>query len=163
MAAVINTDRALALLGQGLPAVQVAAAVGCTESYISQLISQPEFAASLASLRYEALQSATARDSKYDAIEDRLLAQLDRSVAMLVKPMEITRVLSIINAAKRRGCAAPIDATTQPSTQVTLILSQHSVKNFTVNTNNQVVSSGTQNLITATLGAVDSLAKEQKQ
>ena len=150
----VNTERAIQLLGNNIPAVQVAAAVGCTESYLSQLISVPEIAERISAIRYESLQQATARDSKLDSMEDKILTQLERAMPTVLKPMELLKALQVVNNAKRRGLT-PAEQTSQlQSAQISLTLPTQVIKNFTVNVNNQVVGAGSQELVTATLAAV---------
>ena len=150
----VNTERAIQLLGNNIPAVQVAAAVGCTESYLSQLISTPEIAERISAIRYESLQQATARDSKLDSMEDKILTQLERAMPTVLKPMELLKALQVVNNAKRRGLT-PSEQTSQlQSAQISRTLPTQVIKNFTVNVNNQVVGAGSQELVTATLAAV---------
>ena len=105
-------ERALNLLGKGVTPSQTAAALGITESAISQLLSRDEFADAVAELRYKNLLSYSERDEKADSIEDRLLKKLNDCIPYLMRPMEIARIYQIINAAKRRGQSAPESITT---------------------------------------------------
>ncbi len=147
-AALNSTEtRALKLLGSGLGPEAVAAACGVSVSRISQLLSDTEFAAEVASLRYDALNKHNERDAAYDALEDKLLVQLKASIPLLMRPMEITRVLSAINAAKRRGQSSP-DSVLNQQTVVSLVLPVKIMNKFSVNLNNQVISAGDQELVT---------------
>ena len=100
-------SRALSLLGQGLGAEIVASAVGVTVSRISQLLSDPEFSAQVAHLRYENLAKHNQRDNKYDVMEDDLLDKMKDLIPMMYKPFEVLKAIQIINQAKRRGASAP--------------------------------------------------------
>lgn len=140
-------SRALILLGSGLSAEAVAAAVGVSVSRISQLLSEPEFASEVSELRFQSLNKHNERDSAYDAIEDDLIKRLKQSLPLLMRPMEITKVLGIINAAKRRGQSSP-DSIVNQQTVVSLVLPIKITNKFSVNTANQVTSAGTQELIT---------------
>lgn len=154
--------RALTLLGQGLGPEVVAAAVGVSVSRISQLLSNPEFASSVAELRYENLAKHNTRDSAYDGLEDSLLEKLKDCLPYMMRPMEILKAIQIINAAKRRGSSAP-ESITQQQTVVQLILPTQILQNFTTNINNQVIKAGSQELITVQSGSMDKLLKSSKE
>jgi len=146
-AATATEDRALSLLGSGVQAEQVAAALGVTPARISQLLSDETFANQVASLRYENLQKHNTRDSKYDAMEDTLLEKLEKSVGFMFKPETILKAIQIINNAKRRGQSTP-DQVTNQQTIVNLVLPTQITQKFTTNINNQVISAGEQTLNT---------------
>lgn len=140
-------DRALSLLGYGTSAEQTAAACGVSPARISQLLSNPEFAAKVALARYEHLNKHNNTDSKYDDLENKLLDTLETLSPLLMRPMEVLKAISVINNAKRRGAAAPID-TTQTNSVVQLIMPSILMQKFQVNINNQVVVAGDQTLQT---------------
>ena len=56
---------------------QTASAVGLSVSRISQLLSDPEFSAQVAELRFNNLQKHNERDSAYDTMEEKLLKKLE--------------------------------------------------------------------------------------
>ena len=103
----LTESRALELLGTGAAPEQVAAACGVTVSRISQLISEPRFAALVADLRFASLSKHNARDTEYDTIEDKLIEQLKNLLPLMMRPMEVLKAISVINAAKRRGALHP--------------------------------------------------------
>lgn len=140
-------ERALALLGAGAGPEQVAMALGVEVSRISQLVSDPDFAAQVAELRFQNLSKHNERDAKYDAMEDHLLDKLDLIKDMMFKPQEILKALQVLNAAKRRGASAPemIGAT---QTIVNLTIPSVLIQKFSVNMNNQVIQAGSQELVT---------------
>jgi hypothetical protein len=147
--------RALELLGAGVNPESVASALGVTVSRISQLMSQDDFKNEVIRLRYENLQKHNTRDNTYDSIEDKLLVQLERAIPLAIKPMEVTRILQVVNAAKRRGQSAP-DSIIQQQTVVKLNMPTKIINQFSVqvNTNNQVVQAGDQELLTIQSGTL---------
>ena len=147
----VTEERALKLLGSGVNAESVAAALGVSPSRISQLLADEDFSLKVAQLRYEALQSHNERDSKYDKLEDSLLVRLEKSLAFMIKPEIILKAIAIINNAKRRGQSAPSQVVNQQNI-VSLILPTIIAEKFTVNINNQVVKAGDQNLLTMPSG-----------
>lgn len=152
-------ERALKLLGAGIEAAAVAKAVGVTESAVSQWLSDEEFSKQVQELRYTALAKHNERDASYDEIEDDLLNQLKQTVPLLMKPMEIARVLTVVNGAKRRGSSAP-DSIVNQNLAVQLNMPTQIVQKFITNIDNIVVQAGEQSLVTMQAGV---LLKQLKQ
>ena len=155
-------SRALTLLGQGLGAEMVASAIGVSVSRISQLLSETEFAAQVADLRFRNLSKHNERDAEYDKLEDELIIKMRDLMPFMVRPMEVARVLQIINQAKRRGSSAPESITNQ-QTVVQLNMPTTIYQKFTVNANNQVIQAGQQQLITVQSGNMAKLLTASKQ
>lgn len=144
----ITEERALALLGAGnCTPSQVAQACGVSEGRITQLLSDEIFAAKVAQARFENLQKYTELDDKYDALEAKLVKQLEDILPLIQRPMELVKSISVINAAKRRGAGATTEATTK-SQIVNLVMPSVIVQKFTTNINNQVIQAGSQTLET---------------
>lgn len=143
--------RALKLLGSGLTAVVVASAVGTNESYISQLVSVPEFAAEVAKLRSINTQKYIDLDGKYDSVEEKLVKKLEDLLPLMMRPMEILRAIQVINGAKRKtNTVLGEGGNNNIGAQVVqLTLPSVIVQKFTVNISNQVVTAGSQTLVTA--------------
>jgi hypothetical protein len=94
-----------------------------------------------------------------DGLEDTLIGKLAETLPMLFKPMEITKVLQVVNAAKRRGVASQEGIASQAQI-VKLIIPQLTLQQFTSNTHNQVIVAGEQNLTTMQSGALLRRLKE---
>lgn len=127
----------------------VALAVGCEPSYVSQLMQDQDFASEVAVARVKILQEQTGRDGKYDSLEDRLLngleMKLDQGVSFL-KIETILRAIQTVNQAKRRG--APVGGpSTVVNNVINLNLPAHTVREFQVSGENEVIAVGTQNLV----------------
>lgn len=146
-----NAGRALELLGAGTSNQIVAATLGVSDSYISQLLSEDEFKEQVIALRYEHLSRHNSRDAKYDAMEDKLLESLEKTLGLLYDPMKILKAISVINAAKRRGEESP-EAMAQNNTIVNLTLPNAVMQRFKVTQNSEglIIEAGDQSLITAT-------------
>jgi hypothetical protein len=153
-------ERALALLGQGIGPEVVASAVGVSVSYISQLLSEQEFAEKVSILRYENLAKHNIRDAHYDELENKLVEKMEGALEYMVRPLEILKAIQIINSAKRRGSSAPETIMAQKEV-VSLIMPIKIVQNFTTNVNNQVIQAGTQELITVQSGAMNDLVAKR--
>lgn len=144
-------DRALSLLGSGVPASATAAALGVSESRISQLLSDSTFKEQVTELRYNNLQAHNKRDNAYDTLEDTLLGKLEKSLAFMVRPGEILKAIQVVNGAKRRGQSAPEQIVNQSSI-VNIVMPTQIVNKFVTNVNNQVIKAGDQELLTMPSG-----------
>lgn len=140
-------ERIATLLGDGIPAATVAASLGCSESYISQLLSQDDFKQRISTARYEVLAKHNERDASYDTLEDKLLLKLDSSLPLMHRPAEILKALQVVNAAKRRGASAP-EAIQEKAVVLKLVMPAQIMHKFTVNIQNQVIQAGEQELLT---------------
>lgn len=152
-------QRAITLLGSGLPPESVASAVGVTVSRISQLVSDPEFMAEVTDLRFKNLSKHNERDNRYDTLEDKLLEKLENCLPMMYKPLEVLKAIAVINAAKRRGSSAP-DSTINQQTVVSLTMPIQIIKQFTTNIQNQVIQAGEQELLTIQSSQLSGLSQK---
>jgi hypothetical protein len=133
-------SRIAKLLGEGINATNVASACGVTLAYVSQLLTESEFAKEVAQLKIGNLQAATTRDRKYDGIEDTLLEKLEDSIQFMIKPREILGAISVINNAKRRGATAGAGDTDFNGAQVVkLQVPQVVINQFMLNSKNEVI------------------------
>jgi hypothetical protein len=160
-------ERALSLLGAGFPPSVVASSIGTSESYISQCMSLDWFAAQVQELKFLNLQKHTELDAMYDDLEEKLVKKLDKLVPLLVKPMDITRVLQTVNSAKRRGAGAS-DLGTVTQNIIQLTLPPALLQRFIKNTNNQIVEvqdgTGQHNsLVTTSSGSLERLSREIRE
>ena len=131
-------ERIIALLGNGVSPAVAASAVGCSESYVTQIASDPEVAGRISLLRFENLQAATVRDKKVDSLEDALIKKLEDSMDLLMRPAEIIKTFAIINAAKRRGAAAPEQAHIANQV-IALFLPQHTAVHFQLSSSKEII------------------------
>lgn len=137
-----NAASLATLLASGRSRTDAASILGITPSAVTQLAATPSVQQKIE----QQLDRSSALDSKYDDIEDQLLEQLKRTASALMRPMEIARTLQIINGAKRRGVVAT--ALDQPKQVVQLSLPPTIQNRFVVNSSNQVVQVGAQDLVT---------------
>jgi len=144
-----------ALLKHNMKRVDIAAELGLTPSAITQSI------AKMAQVDEPVTESHKRLDDQYDSIEGKLLNQLEKSIPLLMRPMEISRVLQTVNAAKRRG--GPLKSAQVAPTVLQLNLPVAIQTRFVLNSLNQVVSAGAQDLVTIPSAAVSRLASESAQ
>ena len=154
-------DRALSLLGQGVSPEHTALALGITPSAISQLLSAPEFAEQVATLRFQNLAKHSERDNRADTLEDKLLEKIEDLLPFISRPLEAARLYQIVNGAKRRGQSAPESITNQQEV-VQLLMPVQIINQYTVNSNNQVIKAGQQDLVTVQSGRMQHLLDQNK-
>ncbi len=154
--------RAIDLLAGGCTQAQVASATGLSESRISQIISKPEISAQISSARVEKLGAANTRDAAYDALEDSLIEKMAESLPFAQKPLEIARLLKVVNEAKRRG-VANTEQTAATANVVQILMPTTIVQKFTTNINNQVISAGEQVLETIQSNTLLRTTKEKME
>lgn len=153
-------ERALKLLGNNLTPEIVASTLGVTVQRISQLVSDPEFMAEVANLRFKNVSKHNEQDEKYDDLEDVLVEKFKNNLPYLHKPMEILKALSVINSAKRRGAVNHESVGIPQQKVVTLIMPVQIIKQFTTNINNQVIQAGSQELLTIQSSQLTDLASK---
>ena len=162
----VTESRALSLLGSGIAPHTVAASLGISSARISQLLSDENFAAQVAELRYKNLAQHNERDSKYDDVEDTLIERLKDCLPLMHRPMEIIKAIQVINNAKRRGASTP-EAIVEKQSIVQLVIPVQIINKFQTNLQGQVITVGSdgneQNLLTIQSGALEGLAKERRE
>ncbi len=155
-------SRALKLLAAGLSANRVAESLGVDASRISQLLDNDEFKSALADEKFSLLNRHNEADEKLNALEDTVRDRLEQTVEMIFDPMKLTRIFQVVNAAKRRGMEVSGDVFGN-STVVNLNIPQRIVNNFVVNSNNQVIQAGGEDLITIQPHRVQEMIHERDQ
>ena len=146
-------ERALKLLGTGVSAEQVAAALGVTPARISQLLADENFAAQVAELKYTNLLSHSQRDDQADKIEDKLLAKIENLLPLMMRPMEAIKAYQVINGAKRRGSQG-LQGAVATQTIVQIAVPVQITQKFITTPQNQVVQAGEQQLLTIQSGSL---------
>jgi len=161
----ITDERALKLLGSGIAPTAVADSLGISKARISQLLSDENFAAKVAELRYKNLAKHNDRDDAYDSAEDVLIKKLiDDCIPLMHRPMEIIKAIAVINNAKRRGASTP-EAMIEKQAVIQLVVPVQIINKFQTNIQGQVVTVGSegneQNLLTIQSHALEKLSKEK--
>jgi len=146
------------LLGNGVSPAAAALAVGCEQSYITELLKDDTFAGAVAARKVDLLQSATLRDERYNSLEDTLLNKLEENIDLFMNPDKILSALERVNKMVRRGAGVPTEQTLNiRDSLVSIVLPKVLVQNIQINNENQVVS--VQGKTMATIGAKNLLAR----
>ena len=157
-------QKVVSMLGKGHPAVVVASTLGVSESRISQIVSSPGVSEEIARLKYEALHKYSSLDETYDLLEEKAQEKLKKSLPLLHKPMEIIKVLQILNSAKRRSMS-PTDESTQGGEIVRLSVPASFKGKFAIafDSENRATRAGDQELLTASLSQLPALASSMEK
>ena len=134
-----DRERIKSLLGYITDQTRVAHIAGCDVSYISQLMSDPEFAEAVMVARIEQGERTVGMDRKADAIEDMLLDKLKRAMPMMVKPAEILRAYQVVNQARRRVPADTVGTGAGGATGVEIRMAARTALRFKVDASNEVI------------------------
>jgi hypothetical protein len=134
-------ERIKELLGQGISPAIVASAVGCTPSYISQLMAEESFATEVAELRCSEILEDSDWDSRLDSLENKLIEKLEHLVPMMLRPREVLEALTKINSLKRRTSVASSgqNLQTAPTVIVNLQLPSRLISTYSLSKTNEVI------------------------
>lgn len=152
-----HANQVISYLKNGVSPIEISRALGITPGAVTQLMQSPEVSEVVNKIQAEQQARSSALDKRYDDLEEKLLGQLEKTVPLLMRPMEITKVLSQINAAKRRGAVHAISSGPAQVLQLNIPISLQS--KFIVNAANQVVQAGEQTLVTMQSSNIPGLAQ----
>lgn len=154
-------NQALELLAQGIPASQVAEVIGVTESYVSQLLADEDFAAQLSSLKVESAKKDKEYDDKLDQAEEDFLDRIvERSrMANLQQSMQGFKLL---NSAKRRRDSARGAGTGQPQTVVNITLPVAVMPTYILNQQSEIVEVEGKTMVSATPKRLEEIVAQRK-
>jgi hypothetical protein len=152
----INKDQAIALLTQGLSTSVVAAAIGCDDSYISQLKADPDVQARIAQHQLELTEQDIAFDSKLERAESLALDKIERNMqfATLGQAMAAFRIL---NGAKKRRDALITPESGGTTINVNLTLPANSLPRYVTNAKSEIVEVEGKTMIGATAKSLDAI------
>ena len=124
--------------------------LGVTEAYISQICSEPEFAAVLAKNRVTKLTAETAYDEQLNNTEAKALKKATEMIDYIQKPSEAANMLRVMNACKRRGATNEEQqrVINQTNNVVVLNLPQVLQEKLITNNRSEVVQIGDRPMVT---------------
>lgn len=134
MAAVIPREFILSALRSGFGEAQIAEALNVTVGAVEQVINAyglREMAAK--NSKFENI------DSKINNLEDKVLDRLEKSLGFVTKPMELTRMLQVLNSCKRRSLAEGKNIPQDGAKLIQLNLPERMELAVTVNARNEVI------------------------
>ena len=156
----VDKDRVISLLAAGVSPVQVASSVGCSPSYITQLMSEDDYVKDqVAKKKIAKISEHIQLDEIYDRLEAKLAKKLETALVFEQDPVKIAKMLQMVNGLKRKNSGVTDVGTAKPVSTVTLpaVL----VQQFILNGNNQAVQIGDQTLLTLPSHNLDNLAAKR--
>ncbi len=154
-------ERILDLLGSGVTQVQVAAACGIDESYISQLMEDEDFRQQVLDKRASRVIEHKETDDTIDRIEKKSLEKLEKLIQFETNIMRVLRVFQAANAAKKKT-ESNVPATGTAGTVVNISVPMTAVVQFKMTPDAQVVEVGDRSMVTMPAQVVNKKLQERK-
>lgn len=152
----LNKEHAITLLAQGISTSQVAAAIGCDDSYISQLKADPEVQQQIAERSATQTLADVTFDTTLERAESLALEKIEKNLpfATLGQAMAAFRVL---NGARRRkdGVVSAADGGT--TINVNLTLPANAMPRYVTNAQSEIVEVDGKTMISATPKTIDQI------
>jgi transcriptional regulator with XRE-family HTH domain len=133
-------DRIMELLGQGLSGSVVAAAVGVTPSYVSQLLENEDFRLEVSIRRAGKAEAGLARDNSWDGVEKLAIGKMFEIMekGLISRPNDLIRIAQIANSAKRTAKELEsADGAGAPT--VVISVPEAAIVHFKMNSESQVI------------------------
>lgn len=131
-------NQALQLLAQNVAPSQVAAALGVTESAISQLLSQEDFSAELEQVRVAATAEDLKYDDRLDTAESDALSNIEGKLRF-ANMQQSLQAFKILNTARRRKESRVAAQQTGGGVVVNITLPTAIVPQYVTNPKNEII------------------------
>lgn len=138
----VDKDKIIALLAHKVQPSKIAASVGCSQQYINELMSNPDFRKAVVEAQMELPQEEIHEsiDKQWDNLEALTVSTLTAQLSTL-DSKELIAVARIANAAKRRGeNSADFQIAQAAKTVVSITLPQAIGVKYTKNSANEITS-----------------------
>ena len=138
----VDKDKIIALLAHKVQPSKIAASVGCSQQYINELMSNPDFRKAVVEAQMELPQEEIHEsiDKQWDNLEALTVSTLTAQLSTL-DSKELIAVARIANAAKRRGeNSADFQIAQASKTVVSITLPQSIGVKYTKNSANEITS-----------------------
>jgi len=143
----VDKQLAIKYMAQGISTDQIAAALGCDPSYISQLRADPEIARQVT----EQTSSVTIKDAAFDerlnTAEEVLLGRIEKTAPFANLPQALAAFRTLNQARRRKD--GPIGAPVT-NINVTLTLPASALPRYVVNSQSEIVEVEGKTLVSAT-------------
>lgn len=149
-------DQALEMLAQGISPVQVATAIGVTESYVSQLMGDEDFRASLDEHRVAISKENLAFDAQLERTEKGYLDRIEEK-QKFANLQQSLQAFKILNSARRRKDGVLINQQVNIGAVVNISLPQFAVPSYVVNAKNEIIEVEGKTMISATPKRLDEI------
>lgn len=153
----VSTDLIIDYLAQGIPTSAIAAAVGCTDSYISQIKALPETQEQIAARQVAHTVADVEFDTRLERTESAALDKIEQNLpfANLGQALAAFRIL---NSARRRkdGILQP-EVGGSTTVNVTLTLPAVAIPRYVTSQQNEIIEVEGKTMMTATPKSLDSV------
>jgi len=149
-------DQILEMLAQGLNSTQVASALGVSDSYVSQLLSNEDFASELEGKKVQQAAEDIEFDHKIDAVEATFLERIEAK-APLANLQQSLQAFAVLNKAKRRKDTSVNRGAAQIGTVVNLQLNVNLIPQYLVNGKQEIVEVEGKSMVSATATKLDEI------
>lgn len=138
----------LRLLSDGHSQEVVSSTLGITPSQVSQYLAKEDFRSELAVRKSKKLEKYKLLDDGYDRLEQTVLTKLENSLAFVSKPLELTAILSKLNAAKRRMSDPATNSSVPVQQIVQVVLPMQIIHQFTKTAEGHIVAVDNKSMVT---------------
>ena len=159
---IMNNNSIISQLAQGLSESQVALAVGCSPSYVSQVKALPGFDEKLKEMQeaFKLTAEVKAREKRYEHLEDLVQAKIEENLSY-AEFSELTKLMEILHR-RKAPAATQINHNTQNNV-VVLNIPQAAIPEIILNSKKEVVGIGDQSLAPMHADGVRSLFSKMKK
>lgn len=150
-------DKIIEFLCHGVPTLQIAEAVGCDPSYVSQIKALPEVAERIAASVTAATVEDIQHDDRMDRVEQLALERIERTI-QFANFGQALAAFKVLNTAERRNRPS---ASSQPNITnnltVNLTLPSVALPNYVKNSKNEIIEVEGKTMLTATPRSLDAV------
>jgi len=153
-------QNALQLLSQGVAPSQAAAALGVSESQISQYLQDEDFSAALQAQRASATAEDLAYDEKLDRVEEEFLGRIEQKAAF-ANLQQSLQAFKILNTAKRRKDSRIAPQSTGSGTVVNITIPIAVIPQYVTNSKNEIVEVEGKTMVSANPKRLEEMLRER--
>ena len=153
-------QNALQLLGQGVSPSQAAAALGVSESQISQYLSDEDFSAALQAQRASATAEDLAYDEKLDRVEEEFLGRIEQKAAF-ANLQQSLQAFKVLNGAKRRKDSRIAPQSTGSGTIVNITIPVAVIPHYVTNSKNEIVEVEGKTMVSANPKRLEEMLRQR--
>lgn len=154
-------ESALELLSQGISASQVALTIGVQESYISQLLTNEDFATQVQERRIAASKEDLDYDKKLDRVEAKFLDRIEEKSGF-ANLQQSLQAFKTVNGARRRRDSGVVQQGQNHSTVVVIQIPTAMVPKYTLNAQSEIVDVEGTTMVSASPKGVEEMLAEKK-
>lgn len=157
--AMIDKTKVASFLAQGVGTTEIALAVGCEPSYITQLRTDPEIVSLVQEHRAAMTAQDVAFDSKLESAEQKALDMIEQKLPFANFGQSLNAFKILNGARKRRD--GPEDAASNV-TQVVLVMPVQHLPKYVTNQTNEIIEVEGRTMVTATPKSLERVLEEKQ-